>query len=115
MDLIANAMDNLVKVGDSNITPQRVHTRITSLKENWEKFFLVHEAIGLAMTELSSSDRLHLQNHSYFSENLFSITHEFYLEAVEKMTVFLAPENAENGTIQRTPSTQTISQSSSQN
>ena len=52
MDLIANAVDNLTKVGLSNITSYRIHGRLNSLKENWEKFSVAHEAILLAMTKL---------------------------------------------------------------
>lgn len=58
MGLIANAVDNLTKVGLSNITSQRVHAPLNSLKETWEKFSVTHEAIGLAMTELQSEEQL---------------------------------------------------------
>lgn len=74
MDLIANAVDNLTKVGLSNVTPQRVQARLDSLKENWEKFSIAHEAISLAMSELNSDEQLHLKEHLYFSENFYSIS-----------------------------------------
>lgn len=113
IDLIANAMDNLIKVGVTNITPQRVHARLTSLKENWEKFSLVNDAIGLSVSELSPEDRLQIQKHSYFSENLFSMTHECYLKAIEKMTSFLEHEHEIK---QKTPTSSTSSiQDNSQN
>lgn len=110
MDLIANAVDNLTKVELSNITSHRVHARLDFLKENWQKFFIAHEAILLAMTKLESEEQLHLQSHSYFSDNLLAMTHESYLEAVEKMSAFL---ESEQKTMQRTPSTQSIFQNSS--
>lgn len=106
MDLIANTFDNLTKVGLSNITSHRINARLTSLKENWEKFSLVHEAIGLAMTELNSEERLQLKEYSYFSENLYSMTHECYLGAVEKMSILL---DSEQRTIHRTASSQSLS------
>jgi len=83
--LILNSVDNLTKVGYSNITPHRVHARLSALKENWEKFSLIHDAINLAVTKLSNDEKVQMQSHAYFSNNLFAATHESYLEAVEKM------------------------------
>jgi len=79
----------LTRIDYSNVTPLRVHARLSALKESWEKFSLVHEAISLAMTKITIEEKLQLQQHSYFSENLYSTTYELYLEAVEKMTSFL--------------------------
>lgn len=110
MDLISKAMDNLTRVGLSNITQHRVHARLTSLKENWERFSLVHGAIVLATNELDLEEKLQLQSHSYFSENLFSMTHECYLEALEKMSALL---DSEPNSMQRVTSAQSISQTSS--
>lgn len=108
-DLIDNAYVNFAKVGYSNITSQRVHARLASLKENWTKFSLIHDAIVLSMSKLRLEDKAYLQNHSYFSENLFSITQECYLDAVEKITSILDSEN--QPTI-RTSSTHSESQTS---
>lgn len=110
MDLIANAVDNLTKVGLSNITTHRVHARLNALKETWEKFSVTHEAIGLAMTELHPNEQLILRNHLYFLENLYSMTREDYLEAIEKMNQLL---DSEQKTLQRKPSTQSLSNTSS--
>jgi len=71
-DLIVNSVDNLTKVGYSNVTSPRVHSRLSALKESWEKFLLVHEAISLAMTKIIIEEKLQLQQHSYFSENLYN-------------------------------------------
>jgi len=64
------------------LTSSRIQIRITTLKEDWEKFSLVHKAIKIQ--KLSSEEKLKVQNHSYFSENLFAITHECYLESIER-------------------------------
>lgn len=88
-EMIVNSVDNLTKVGYLNITSQRVNTRISALKETWEKFSLVHEAINLCMTQLTTDEKLQLQSHLYFSEHMYSKTYESYLEAVERMTLFL--------------------------
>lgn len=76
MNLVANSYDNLIKVGLLNINSQRIHTRITSLKESWEKFDLNHDAITLAIIELTPSDKRLLHSHSYFVDNLYSMTYE---------------------------------------
>lgn len=107
-EFIDNAVDNLVKVGYRNLTPNRVNTRMTALKENWEKFSIVNEAIALAITKLSPDEKLLLQ-HSYFVDNLFSKTYENYLEAIEKMSSLLEPES---DVTQQAPSIPSESQSS---
>lgn len=101
-ELIDNALDRLIKVGCVNITSQRVHARLTSLKENWEKFSLVHDTIGLAVTGLDSKDKANLL--SYLSENYFSTTHGSYLEAVEKMNLLLEQETEASYRMPSTPS-----------
>ncbi|XP_029169628.1 uncharacterized protein LOC114939494 [Nylanderia fulva] len=110
MNLIANSLDNLTKVGLSNITVQRVQACLTSIKDNWEKFSVSHDAIGLAISELDSVDQLQLNENEYFSENLYSMTHESYLEAVERMSIIL---DSVQKTLPRTPSSQSLSQASS--
>lgn len=87
-ELITHLVDNLTKVGYSNVTSQRVQARLSALKEIWEKFSLVHEAITLAMTKISNEEKLQLRTHSYFSEQVYSTTYECYLEATEKMISF---------------------------
>jgi len=47
------------------------------------------------MTKLTVEEKLQLQQHSYFSDHLYSTTYELYLEAVEKMMSFL-DQNSEN-------------------
>lgn len=108
--LIENAYENLIKVGYSNTTSHRVHARLASLKDNWEKFSIIHDAITLSMTKLSSEDKLCLQHNSYFSDDVFSITHECYLESVEKINIFL---DSDNSITTRTSSTRSDSQASS--
>jgi len=51
-------VDNLTKIDYSNVTPPRVHARLSALKKSWEKFSLVHEAISLAMTKITIEEKL---------------------------------------------------------
>ncbi|XP_036140647.1 uncharacterized protein LOC118644911 [Monomorium pharaonis] len=106
-DLIVNSVDNLTKVGLTKITPNRVNARLLALKEHWEKFSLVNDAIGLAMTKISSHDKLSLQQHPYFENNVFLVTHECYLDSIEKMTSLLETDSE---SVNDTPSTQSAPQ-----
>lgn len=49
---------------------------------------------SISVMELDSEDKSRIQNHSYFSTNLFSVTHEYYLQSVEKMN-FLVDVDSE--------------------
>lgn len=95
-DFIVNAVDNLTKVGDSNISLHRVNARLTALKENWEKFSVIHHAITVAISETSHDEKLQINRHSYFSDNVYSTTYEIYLDAVEKMTALSEHDSTSN-------------------
>lgn len=84
-EIISNYYDNLIRSGLSNITPVRIHTRIAALKEDWEKFNIIHEAIGIAVTALDEDDKSKILTHDYFINNTFALTHELYIESLEKM------------------------------
>lgn len=101
-NFIVNSVDNLKKNGFSSVTPQRVNARLSALRENWENFSLVHNTIGLALTKLNQEDKAQIQNHIYFSENLFSSTYDAYLEAIDKMNSFLDRDSESNNDIPST-------------
>lgn len=103
IEVIMNAYDNVKGVGLSNITTQRVHTRISALKEDWEKFSLTNDAINVAISALSYEDRLTIKDHSYFTEKVFSKTHEEYLEALKKMTSLLDTNSTEMARFSSSP------------
>ncbi|XP_072757717.1 uncharacterized protein [Anoplolepis gracilipes] len=92
-DFIVNAVDNLTKVGYSNITSQRVNARLRALKENWETFSVIHHAINVAITKTTLDEKSQLHCHAYFSENIYSTTYEAYLDAIEKMTALSENES----------------------
>ncbi|XP_018316899.1 uncharacterized protein, partial [Mycetomoellerius zeteki] len=106
-DLISNSVENLVKIGQSNVRPQRARARLSALQEAWEKFSIIHEAIFLAMTKITPGEKVLLQQHSYFLEDSYSTTYECYLEAIERMSSFLEHDTE---SITDTPSTQSSSQ-----
>ncbi|XP_024873274.1 uncharacterized protein LOC112455532 [Temnothorax curvispinosus] len=82
---IANTYDNFIKKGSSGITKQRIDSYLSSLDENWKRFSLNHDAILLAVAKLTSEDRQLILTHSYFTDQLFSVTHMDYVAAVEKI------------------------------
>lgn len=93
MDLIVNSVDNLTKVGYARITSQRVNARLSDLKDNWEKFSLIHDVINLSISKLNAEEKVHIQKHLYFTNNLYSSTHDLYLDAIEKMTSIICTDS----------------------
>jgi len=89
---IANSYDELVKSGLPNITATRIQLRSASLKEEWERFSLINDAIRIAIRELSYEDQLQVQQHPYLQEDLFSSTKDSYLNSLEKITALLEHE-----------------------
>lgn len=87
-NLLETAVENLTRVGDSNVYVSKNNSSPFSLKEIWEQFSLQHQAIHLASSELSVSDLSQLHENSYFTENIYALTHERYLETVERMNSF---------------------------
>lgn len=90
---ITQAYNNFTKNGLDNITPQRVHARLSTLKDDWECFSLEHKAITIAIYELKEEDKVEVHNHSYFTKNLFTTTHEYYVEVVEKLTSLMEQDS----------------------
>ncbi|XP_012524163.1 uncharacterized protein LOC105829678 [Monomorium pharaonis] len=89
MNIISTTYDNLIRVDSHTLTSHRVTTRLDAMKEEWHKFSTVHEALGLAIRELSPEDKLKVTNHSYFKDNLYIVTRESYLSALEKIHAML--------------------------
>jgi len=90
--MIASSYDELIKTGFSNVTSTRVHSRIATLKEDWEKFSLINDAVCIAIKELSIEDQILVQQHSFIQENIFATTKEAFLNSLEKMTSLLENE-----------------------
>lgn len=101
-DFIVNAYDNLVKGGYSNISSQRVNARVTALKETWEKFSVINNAISVAKTKITLDEKLQLHRHSYFADNIFTNTYEAYLDIIEKMTALSEHDSETHHEIQST-------------
>jgi len=112
IQLIAHSYDNLVKTGKENVISQRIQTRLSALKENWETFFVKHEAITLAVRQLNEEDNRIIMGHPYFTENLFVLTHDSYLESVERFNSLLE-SLSDQGSIPGTSSSRYVSETSS--
>lgn len=77
-EIIFHTYDNFIKNGLTDVTSQRVHSRLSTLKDDWERFSLKHHAITIAANVLNESERSILHEHSYFKDNVFVSTHETY-------------------------------------
>lgn len=89
MNIISTAYVNLLRVDSPALTSHGITATLNVLKEEWQKFSIVHEALGIAIRELTTEDRLKITSHPYFRDNLYTVTHENYLSAVVKMTSLL--------------------------
>ncbi|KYQ48536.1 hypothetical protein ALC60_12422 [Trachymyrmex zeteki] len=61
-NMIANSYDSLTKVGMHNLNSQRIKARLSALKNDWENFSIVHEALSIAINELNPEDKLLVQD-----------------------------------------------------
>ncbi|TGZ48588.1 Uncharacterized protein DBV15_12998 [Temnothorax longispinosus] len=84
-NFINNGYDNFLKIKSSGIMRNRQDLFLSSLENKWTKFRLTHNAIIMDVLELPLEEREFIQAHSYFTEQLFSRTHENYLSAVEQI------------------------------
>lgn len=91
---ITNSYNNLIKVGLTNVTNQRIHTRLSYLQEIWSQFSIIHTAITVSITELSSEEQVEIRNHVYFTEDIHDITRENFLESLEKFTSLLESDQS---------------------
>ncbi|XP_071574144.1 uncharacterized protein [Temnothorax nylanderi] len=89
---IASAYDNFVKNEPSGITKQRIDSCLSSLAENWNRFSLTHGAIMLAVDKLKEEDKQLIRAHSYFTDQLFSMTYMDYITAVEQIKSSISTE-----------------------
>lgn len=82
---IDRAYQNLIRHGTATITPQRIQIRLDDLENQWSAFAVNHKAIQIAVSQVNPSDRDWLMNNDYFKLDVYSTTHENYLEALEKI------------------------------
>ncbi|XP_039307877.1 uncharacterized protein LOC120358265 [Solenopsis invicta] len=92
-DLITCSYENFSKNELYNVTTQRVHARLSTLKDDWERFCLEHKAILIAIQELSNDDKSTIKANPYFTTNLYTLTHERYVTVVERLTALLEDDH----------------------
>ncbi|XP_072757728.1 uncharacterized protein [Anoplolepis gracilipes] len=109
--LIFQAIESFNRIAPAEITTRLVNARIAALKDNWEKFTIIHDAIIIAISHLSTEDKQEIKKHAYFGDEHYLKTYERYLESVDKISIYL---DSEEVTIPRTTSTQSLSQPASQ-
>lgn len=105
--LITQSLANFTKIPTNDLTFRVVNARLTSLKDHWDKFSIIHDAIMVSINQLSSADQNLIRHHVYFTDNMFSTTYEHYLECLDKMNFHL---DTEDQLKEGSSSTQSLSQ-----
>ncbi|KMQ87724.1 metal transporter [Lasius niger] len=106
--LIARSLENFTKIPTNDLTFRVINARLTSLKDNWDKFSIVHDAIMISINQLSATDQKLIRSHAYFTDNIYSVTYEHYLECLDRMNLHL---DAEEQLKEGSSLTQSLSQS----
>lgn len=89
LGLISRSVENLKKVGNANITKERVQTRIASLKSNWEKFQNNHIKLVEYRSKVTAEVKTELDKLPYFADTHHSVTEELFIDAHEAMSSIL--------------------------
>ncbi|EFN82699.1 hypothetical protein EAI_17613 [Harpegnathos saltator] len=77
--LILRALDNFKKIGKTNLTPAKVRSRISSLKDSWSRFLDGHATLCKVVPEASQASL------DYFRDELFDDTEEAFQSALDFM------------------------------
>lgn len=107
-NIISNAYVNLLKVDSPPPSSQGITATLNILNEEWQKFSIIHDALSLALRDLTTEDRLKITSHPYFQDNLYTITHENYLSNVVQMTSLLDNDHGNSNEVISVQSTNTI-------
>lgn len=111
--LISTVFDNFAKNNSSSNTNTRFTIRLEALKEEWQRFSVINEAVSIAIGQLKKDERLKIKKHTYFTTNLYARTYENYLPNLEKIQSI---HESDYGTVNEsvsTPSLNTITSSNS--
>jgi len=70
--IIINSYDELIRSGSSFNTSTRIQARIASLKEDWERFTIVNDAVHISIRELSNEEQMQVQRHLFLHDHVFT-------------------------------------------
>ncbi|XP_070526464.1 uncharacterized protein [Cardiocondyla obscurior] len=76
---IIRAVDNLKKLGRANVTPATLRSRISTIKDNWARFFLDHSELLRLVDETTQATT------PYFKNNVFDEVEDAYQAALDYM------------------------------
>ncbi|XP_029675231.1 uncharacterized protein LOC115242830 [Formica exsecta] len=80
---IERALENFKKIGKNNLTPAKVRSRISTLKEYWSQFSNGHAEVSRKIPEAIRS------SFSYFKDNHYDATQAAYKNALDHMAEIL--------------------------
>ena len=108
IEFIKRAYDNVLNAGREKISLSRIETRLLALKEEWEKFTVGNDAINLALSKFDITNQQRLKQQSYFKDELYIKTYEYYLDTVEKI-ISLRDNHLDTSSNSLRPSTSLLS------
>ncbi|XP_015180767.1 PREDICTED: uncharacterized protein LOC107068641 [Polistes dominula] len=91
--IINDAITNLTRVGEENISLQLVEARKTALQESWSKFSITLDAIKIAIRQLSEDKKEDVLKLSYSKDDFYRAAYDTYLEALERMNTLYDQRN----------------------
>jgi hypothetical protein len=77
---IVRSLDNFKKIGKNNYTPAKIRSRITTVKETWERCIQVHASLNQAVPEAKR------ETIEYFQKQLFDAHEDVYQSTLDHMT-----------------------------
>jgi len=104
--LIVRSLESFTQIPTTDLTSRVINARLTSLNDNWDKFSIIHDAIMISINQLSASEQELIRSHTYFTDNIHSVTYERYLECLDRMNSHL---DSEEQLREGTSSTQSVS------
>ncbi|XP_067209400.1 uncharacterized protein [Linepithema humile] len=77
--LISDIYDDLIEHDITHTSYHEILLRLNVLREDWQKFATIHDAINIAITKLKLEEENQIREHIYFSDNLFTTTRKNYI------------------------------------
>lgn len=109
--LIFRSFETFLKIPSSELTSRVINARLTLLKDTWDKFSVTHDAIMISIIQLDPPEQEIIRSHSYFIDNIHSLTYKRYLGCLDRMNSHL---DSEEQLTEGTSSTQSLSQTTAE-
>lgn len=96
---IENFLSNVKKIGRNNLTPAKIRSRITSLKETWAQYQQGHDVLlGTVSAEIQSSSDYFKDRCYEKTEDIFQSTLDSLFEIQEEFEPYVSPNQSFSAT-----------------